>query len=93
MSKKLSDQIRDELIKFAKEHSIEAIYRGKSPEDNTPCFYMLKQAPYDRKFEDKLTSLELKLFPRESTMIMQFPISPDNVKDYPFMKELIYKSS
>jgi hypothetical protein len=90
MPEKLTDKIQDGLISFARRHKVEAVYRGKSPEDDTPCFYLLKRCPYNRKFEDAITELEMKLFPIESTTIVHWPISPSQAKDYPCIEELIY---
>ena len=88
-------KIEQEIIKFAKEHNIDAIFEGHDPEEGTfKTYYLLKiNYRFDSKLENKVSTLNLDLYRRtkQSFNIMCWPV--DSIKDaenYGFMKEQIY---
>lgn len=89
----LEQDINKALIEFAEQHpQITAIYKGIHPEDdNKTAHYhiLIKQEHlWDEELTDRITDLDLKLFPGSATSIWEWPELKVNP---PFMKEIIYR--
>lgn len=83
------------LIRFAKSQpKINAIYRGCSPEDeNHKAYYFIIPPPYDFELSDKLTDLDIKIANKtnERCDLLEWPIPLEEVSNYSFLEECIWK--
>lgn len=81
-------EIIDNLIKLAeKRKEIYAIYKGKDPEEGFPVYYFLHNERFDDNRSDTIGDLELRLYEKFNLNInlAEWPVSPDKIKDYPFL--------
>lgn len=86
--------IQNELKKLAVEFpKIGAIHKGVTPEEGSPCYYVLTQDPkFDEKLSIRISELEIELTQMLETgvSISHWPVGPEKAKEYGFIKERIY---
>ena len=87
-------EIRDKLIEFAEKNpKIYAIYRGSSDPDGTQVemYYFLHDTSFDWSLSDHMGELELEMYKQQGRSVhtMQWPVNPEEIRDYPFLEEPI----
>ncbi len=91
----IEEIVYNALIAFAESHpEVLAIYKGNYHEDSpaVPHYHLLIKGSnfYDRRLENELRDLDLKLFRDSHSGIWYWPIPPREANTFPFLKQLIY---
>ncbi len=100
MGKSNKKTLHEELITFARIHpQIKAIYKGINPGKEELAYYFLtgRDSHYDRKLEDKISELDLRLHnnlaPKNQMIsLYAWPVDPKNAhKTCSFLEECIWE--
>ncbi len=81
------------LKKFAEDNSIDAIFKGKDPEDYSRKYYVLtSRKSYNRQLEDAISDLDIRIAneTKHRCSVQVWPVSISESSQYGFIEEPIY---
>lgn len=98
----VEDVVYGMLKKFAQDHpTIKAVYKGYYPEDtestdrNRTYFFLTGDKQFDPLLEREIARLNQKIVLQtpHRCSVRQWPIPPQEAKDYCFLEEIIWQRS
>ena len=90
----MNQELYNELINFATpRQNLYAVYNGVDPEEGFQVYYFLVNSPWNEKQSDAISDLELKLADEKNILcfLLEWPVSPDQIDNYPFLGEPVWK--
>jgi len=89
----MGDEIYKRIIKTAEDKRVQALTRGRDPNEDREVYWFIYPGKFDEDFEEMLTDLEIGIMRDfdELVCVRRMPCEIRNMEGYDFLGECIYK--